>query len=617
MGPWRILIVEDYAPSRTSLGELLRETIPSATVEEAADRKQARRMVDAARNENLPYDVAVVDLLLPADLSGSPEEYEAKFDTSFFAEFWRGRYQTPVVLMTAFENHEGVGEYFAALDVLSDGHYRKHTKRTGFTHAILNDCRDLLYGESLLQRLRGLFHAEGELRSRPAGRKLYDDLTRADRTALFSELRSDIANYWRFLQKGYKTEIGQYVRVIPSAGSNASVSVTIPLLATNEIAAFRDRCGKPKELGRFRIYSMERDPNHSIGAGRSGVCPPSLITGYEEGLQRCDKHLSTARERPDRLPIEVFVMDLSKLHLRWDNSKNMLIGCPFSLIPEGQIFLPSRSVEPSASLAKERASVEAAHEVAHFFNTPDADPEHWWPIFNEATCFFVERALFPANPWTITASIDWLDNPSVSWREMAGNGAWVLLQFLESRWPGNIDRAWREHHNGEEWLAAMRRLYGRSMRDLFADFFPIAFFAENLCPGFGDLYTPARAIRMDVTLGSGRDLAKDQYALQGLSCAYYRIRTPENGSLRIEVAEATKDSQFGEGIQARVVASDADSKPGNTSDFSRVSDLPVLTLQINCDSKTGDEHWILCISNLLESTTPMVIPYMVSIAWSE
>src|SRR6266550_116526 len=64
---FRILVVEDDARTSTQLRNIITEQIDDVHVETALNVPDAHELITAAKEKNQPYDVVVLDLMLPPE----------------------------------------------------------------------------------------------------------------------------------------------------------------------------------------------------------------------------------------------------------------------------------------------------------------------------------------------------------------------------------------------------------------------------------------------------------------------------------------------------------------------------------------------------------------------
>lgn len=209
MEGFQILIVEDYSPSLKALADFMHEEFPTTRIDTATSRQEALRLVTASIVADSPYDLVIADLLLPDSMTGTPEEYKPEFKKEFFRQIWQDSNSTALLLMTAFEDNSEVKAHYAAMDELPNSRYRKFTKRAGYTLEILKVSRDILFGDLILGKIRGIVQDTNRGR-------FYQP--QSGFTTQFREIRSDIRAYWRFLSDETKTRIRQYITVSESPG---------------------------------------------------------------------------------------------------------------------------------------------------------------------------------------------------------------------------------------------------------------------------------------------------------------------------------------------------------------------------------------------------------------
>ena len=198
MEGFRILVVEDKPAAIDQLAKLLREEFPTSKIDCAMSRSEATELLDRSIESEERYDLAIVDLMLPEKLAGSPAEYQATFSPAFVRRFWEDREWTAAFLMTAHsEDDKQIRAHFSAMDILEDERHRKFPKRQGYTYDILRASLACLHGEKILRLMRGAFGDE----RRPAI-PMHSGLT-----TRLAEIRLEIQAHWKDLEETTKEQI--------------------------------------------------------------------------------------------------------------------------------------------------------------------------------------------------------------------------------------------------------------------------------------------------------------------------------------------------------------------------------------------------------------------------
>jgi CheY-like chemotaxis protein len=157
MAGFKILIVEDAIDSARELRKLFAGEFPTSRIDCAASRREATALLAKLEKQGEFYNLAIVDLELPEDLSGPVQDYQTYFDEAFIDYFWDRRESMFTFLMTAHsEDNPQVKSYFAAMDRLKDPRFRKYPKLAGYTYDMLRDSLSCIYGGKILALIGGM-----------------------------------------------------------------------------------------------------------------------------------------------------------------------------------------------------------------------------------------------------------------------------------------------------------------------------------------------------------------------------------------------------------------------------------------------------------------------------
>ncbi len=104
--PLRILVVEDVANVREELVDYLREELPGAHIEEAADVTVGLRLLHEAAERESPYDFAVLDLKLPQEIGKSAAEPDTSLAEAIVRSF--GTTRTRIIQCTGHADDDAI-----------------------------------------------------------------------------------------------------------------------------------------------------------------------------------------------------------------------------------------------------------------------------------------------------------------------------------------------------------------------------------------------------------------------------------------------------------------------------------------------------------------------------
>lgn len=207
---FRILVVEDDEHTSTQLRNIITEQIDDVEVETALNVPDAHDLITAAREKNQPYDVVVLDLMLP------PEDgLKAELDESICKRVRLTMERTLVAHITAHDDDATVERHLEVVHGPSqiDFSFRlskdtgKERGRGAYSFELIERLRPFLYGRRIKRQLRALFNggevaAYAGMAMRPRG--FPDDRSKTHELAA---LTRNISKDWEYLSEGLRTQI--------------------------------------------------------------------------------------------------------------------------------------------------------------------------------------------------------------------------------------------------------------------------------------------------------------------------------------------------------------------------------------------------------------------------
>ena len=188
---FNLLLVEDQPLTLVALTMLLGKYFPDANIEAAPCENQARDILRRYQKYGLQFDVAVLDLMLPAERGGNPEP------STLCADIRPLQPGAFVVHITAYRKGQA-----------AQIHYEQYhpVDRPGITIEKTESN-----WEDLLLRKLASFRVERQLDQfsppQPGGGALACPVGGGSRTATMAQLTNDIRTYWKLLDTGLKDRI--------------------------------------------------------------------------------------------------------------------------------------------------------------------------------------------------------------------------------------------------------------------------------------------------------------------------------------------------------------------------------------------------------------------------
>ncbi len=212
---YRILIVEDDPRVLDQLAKLLREALAKFQIDTARTTTEGLRLLKAASDGRRPYDVVILDFLLPEDKGENPE-----MDESLCLEIREAMPRAFIAHITAYpEDHavlKHLGKYHT--DPLDPRGISLSKLGASWTNELLRKIKGLIYGTCVNDQMDKLFGANDAAapaarhRAQRGGTK-GDDSTTHDLAALCR----DIVAYWSDLDGRLKRRIHSVFRVDPDS----------------------------------------------------------------------------------------------------------------------------------------------------------------------------------------------------------------------------------------------------------------------------------------------------------------------------------------------------------------------------------------------------------------
>lgn len=199
---FRVMIVEDDEYTATQLKKIIGERIEDVHVRVAADVPAAHQLIEAARRDDEPYHVIILDMMLPPR-SG----IQAELDVSLCHSIRNLMPLTRVAHITAYDKNDGVKTHLETVhDTESDRSFSL-AKGRGFAARLVNTVGPFLYSLRVEQQLNDLFNG-GAVMGYPVKRPRPRDAT-GDRskTHELAALTRDISAHWAALDDVLKSRI--------------------------------------------------------------------------------------------------------------------------------------------------------------------------------------------------------------------------------------------------------------------------------------------------------------------------------------------------------------------------------------------------------------------------
>ena len=214
----RFLIVEDDPPTLESLELVIRTEFPDAVIETSATLNRARLLVSETQS---PYDVAILDVMLPEEVGQQPEP-----DVRLCLRIAALGKALRLMHITACADEEPVKDHLADFhskyDDVRASWYSKMD--SAWMANLLNDLKAFIHGNRIRAKHEALFGASGDAPTegyaarRPggAGGGLTFDL---------ADLCLDITEHWEDLGPMDQKLIGRDFWVDPQEGSDYLVTL--------------------------------------------------------------------------------------------------------------------------------------------------------------------------------------------------------------------------------------------------------------------------------------------------------------------------------------------------------------------------------------------------------
>lgn len=221
---FRILIVEDIKRTLDQLTKYISAAFKepngesSVALHTAEGVEDARRVIQAAADNNQPYHAVILDFKLPEQAGGNPEL--ARIDQSLCLLIRQTMRSTLVAHITAYIEDEVVREHLRLV------HDEKVTPALTFLKAdpeyaikLVDELRSFLYGTRIEEQIALIFGEPRPLAfaARVRGRQPERgrQRTRAERSLThdIAALRRDIAAHWHHLDQKRREWVRQFFRV--------------------------------------------------------------------------------------------------------------------------------------------------------------------------------------------------------------------------------------------------------------------------------------------------------------------------------------------------------------------------------------------------------------------
>jgi CheY-like chemotaxis protein len=196
------MIVEDEENTALQLQKIITERIEDVHIQIAADVPTARRLIEAARREDEPYHVIILDMMLPPK-SG----IQAELDVSLCSRIRNVMPLTRVAHITAYDKNDGVKTHLETVHDTDSDRSFSLAKGRGFAARLVNTVGPFLYGLRIEQQINDLFNG-GAVMGYPVKRSRPGEAS-GDRskTHELAALTRDISAHWPSLDESLKSRI--------------------------------------------------------------------------------------------------------------------------------------------------------------------------------------------------------------------------------------------------------------------------------------------------------------------------------------------------------------------------------------------------------------------------
>jgi len=216
---FKILIVEDEPLTSEALKRFITREIDDVHADVALNVPEAKAHIEAAQDNDEPYHVVVLDMMLPSE-----NGLTATLDETVCGMLKRTMPHTLVAHITAFLEHEKVQNHLESfhgpsqIDLsFSLSKDEDDPEKGAYSAQLISNLKPFLYGLRIEDQLNDLFNGGGVV-GYSVNRAWRKDLTDRSKTHELAALTRNISTDWDYLSEGLKTRIRDIFKVVVKDG---------------------------------------------------------------------------------------------------------------------------------------------------------------------------------------------------------------------------------------------------------------------------------------------------------------------------------------------------------------------------------------------------------------